>query len=151
MLFVAIAAMMCASCGKENTTDNVTPASDNSQEPSVELMIVGHWNETEILYIMIQNGESDTSSMLEEGEFTEMTFNADKTYTSIYHAHEGDAEGEGTWSVNGDSITITDEFGPMDYHIDQLDKEVFNITYTEEGEDEDGPYTINIKSKMTKN
>lgn len=151
MMFVAAAAMMFASCGEKennNPSDNDTPGGNNGAQP--EEMIVGNWNETESLYIFTQGGSCDTTSMFEEGESIEITFNADKTYSSVYHSIDGDSEDQGTWSVNGNTLTITDEFGPMDYNIDQLDASVFNITHSEDGEDEDGPYTLNIVVRMTR-
>lgn len=150
MIFVAAAAMMFASCDKDSdtTTGNGTP--DDNQLSQTEQMIVGSWNENEVLYIYTQGGGCDTTSMFEEGEYTEITFNADKTYSSVYHSIDGDSEDHGTWSVSGNTITMTDEFGPMNYNIDQLDASVFNITYNNEGEDEDGPYTLNIIIRMTR-
>ena len=134
-MFVAAAAMMFVSCNKEK----------NAEE-----LIVGSWNENEVLYIFTQGGESDTTSMFEEGEYTEITFNADKTYSGIYHSVDGDSEDRGTWSASGNTITMTDEFGPMNYNIDQLDASVFNISYNGNGEDEDGPYTLKIIIRMTR-
>lgn len=150
MMFVAAAAMMFASCGKEdnNPSGNDTPGGNNLSQ--TEEMIVGSWNETESLYIFTQGGACDTSSMFEEGEYTVMTFNADKTYTSVYHSNYGDTEDNGTWSVSGNTVTFTDEFGPMDYNIDQLDASVFNISHSEEGVDDDGPYTVSIVVTMTR-
>lgn len=149
MMFVAAAAMMFASCDKEDNkpTGNDTPDDNLSQ---TEEMIVGSWNETEALYILTQNGTCDTTSMFEEGESIEMTFKADKTYTSIYHSTDGDSEDNGTWSVGGDKLILTTEFGPMAYAIDQLDDAILNLTYSDEGEDEDGPYTLNIIIRMTR-
>ena len=150
MMFVAAAAMMFASCDKENNTPsgNDTPSDNNG--PQTEELIVGSWNENEALYIYTQGGICDTTSMFEEGESIEITFNADKTYSSLYHSTDGDSEDHGTWSVSGNTITFTDEFGPIIYTIDQLDASVFNITYSEEGEDEDGTYTLNIVVRMTR-
>ena len=150
MMLVAAAAMMFASCNKEDNTPagNGNPTDTLSQ---TEKMIVGSWNETESLYIFTQGGTCDTTSMFEEGEFIQITFNADKTYSSIYHSEDGDSEdGRGTWSASGNTLTMADEFGPMDYNIDRLDADVFNITYSEEGEDEDGPYTLNIIIRMAR-
>ena len=149
-MFVAAAAMMFVSCDKENNTPsgNDTPSDNNG--PQTEELIVGSWNENEALYIYTQGGICDTTSMFEEGESIEITFNADKTYSSLYHSTDGDSEDHGTWSVSGNTITFTDEFGPIIYTIDQLDASVFNITYSEEGEDEDGTYTLNIVVRMTR-
>lgn len=141
MMSVAAAAMMFASCDKEN----------NNQGSQTEEMIVGNWNETEVLYIFTQGGVCDTTSMFEEGEYTEITFNADKTYSSVYHSIDGDTEDQGTWDVRGDKFTMTDEFGPMSYNIDKLDATVFNVSYNQEGDDEDGHSTYNIIIRMTRN
>jgi len=150
MMFVAAAAMMFASCDKENNTPsgNDTPSDNNG--PQTEELIVGSWNENEALYIYTQGGICDTTSMFEEGESIEITFKADKTFSSVYHSTDGDAEDNGTWAVSENTITLTDEFGPMNYNIEQLDASVFNITYSDEGQDEDGHYSINIKIKMTR-
>ena len=144
ILFVAAAVMMFASCDKENNNPG-----DNHDSLTDE-MIVGNWNEKEVLYIFTQGGVCDTTSMFEEGESAEITFKADKTYTSVYHSIDGDAEGQGTWSISDSTLTMTDEFGPMNYNVEQLNTSVFNIAYNEEGEDEDGPYSISIMIKMTR-
>ena len=150
MMFVAAAAMMFASCDKENNTPSGNDNQDNNNLSQTEEMIVGSWDETVSLYILTQGGVCDTTSMFEEGESIEMTFKADKTYTSIYHSTDGDGEGQGIWSVSGNTITITDELGAMSYNINQLDTSVFNISYSDEGEDEDGPYSVNIIIRMTR-
>ena len=148
MMFVA-AAMMFASCEKENNNpaENENPTDNLTQ---TEEMIVGSWNETESLYIFTQGGACDTTSMFEDGESIEITFKADKTYSSVYHSIDGDTEDQGTWSVSGNIITMTDEFGPMNYNIEQLDASIFNIRYSDEGVDEDGPYSFEIKIRMTR-
>ena len=151
MMFVAADTVMFASCGEKE--DNIPGGNDNpgnNQNPQNEEMIVGNWNETVALYIYSQNGTYDTTPMFEEGEPIVMTFNADKTHTSIYHSTDGDSEENGTWAATGDRLTLTTEFGPMDYSIDQLDASVFNITHNEEGEDEDGSYSVSIVIRMTK-
>lgn len=146
MMIVAAAAMLFASCDKENNN----PSGNDNPGDNPDAMIVGNWNETEVLYIFTQGGVCDTTSMLEEGESAEITFKADKTYTSVYHSIDGDSEDQGTWSTSGDTLTMTDEFGPMNYTIEQLNATVFNITYNEEGEDEDGPYSLGIIIRMTR-
>ena len=143
MMFAAVAAMMFASCGKDDNS-----STGNLSE--TEKKIVGNWNETENLYLYTQGGVCDTTSMFEEGESIEMNFKANRTYSSVYHSIDGDTEEHGTWSVSGNTITITDEFGPMNYHIDQLDSSVFNISYSDEGADADGSYSFNIIIKMTR-
>lgn len=150
MMFVATAAMMFASCGKEENTPSGNDTPENTPNSQTEEMIVGSWTENEVLYILTQNGICDTTPMFEEGEYTEITFNANKTYSSVYHSTDGDAEDNGTWAVSENTITLTDEFGPMNYNIEQLDASVFNITYSDEGQDEDGPYTLNIVIRMTR-
>lgn len=125
-------ALSIAGCEKDNTNQNGNDTvNDNQgqQASAEEKMIVGHWNEDEVLYITA----GDTASMLEEGETSEITFNADKTYETIYHSVDGDSEGEGTWSASNNKITMTDEFGPQTFTIDQLDTNVFNITRNEAG------------------
>ena len=119
-------------------------------QKDAEELILGTWVENEVIYNFTQGGETYNVPMLEPGETNEITFNADGTYTTFYHSNDGDAEGNGSWSINDDMITMTDEFGPMDYHIDQLDKKVFNISYSESDVDEDGPYTLSIVVKMTR-
>ncbi|MBQ6653072.1 MAG: hypothetical protein IJM81_06735 [Prevotella sp.] len=151
-LLVSAALMVFASCGeKEGNTPAGNDNPGNNQNPQTEEMIVGNWNETVALYIYSQNGTCDTTSMFEDGESIVMTFNADKTYTSIYHSTDGDSEEDGTWAVTGDKLTLKTEFGPMDYTIDQLDASVFNVTHNEEDEDEDedGSYSVSI-IRMTK-
>ena len=115
-----------------------------------EDLIIGTWSEDEITYTLTQGGSTMTLPMTEPGETTEITFKEDKTYTSIYHSVDGDAEGSGTWSITGNTITFTDEFGPVAYNIDKLDKKVCQLSYTETDEDEDGPFTATIVIKMTR-
>ena len=150
VMLVAAAAMMFASCDKENNNPSGNDNPSDNPDTISEEMIVGTWNETEVLYIFTQGDIFDVSSMLEEGESVEITFKADKTYTSVYHSTDGDAEDQGTWSTSDSTLTMTDEFGPMNYNIEQLNATVFNIKYDEEGEDEDGPYSLNIIIKMTR-
>ena len=119
-------------------------------QKDAEELILGTWVENEAIYNFTQGGETESMSMLEPGETAEFTFNNDGTYTSIYHSVDGDAESIGRWSINDDMITMTDEFGPMAYHIDKLDKKAFNLTYTDSGEDEDGPYSMTIVMKMAR-
>lgn len=142
MMFVAAAAMMFSSCDKD---DNEPEENPNAQ---TEEMVLGTWHETDVLYILTQGGETETTSLFEEGESTDITFNADKTYNSVYHSLDGDAEDSGTWSVNGSTFTITDYFGSMPYHIEHLDAEVFNLRYSMSGEDEEGPFTYDIIIRM---
>ena len=150
IMFVTAAAMMFASCDKENNNPSGNDNPGDNPDALTDEMIVGNWNEAEVLYIFTQGGVCYTSSMLEEGESAEITFKADKTYTSVYHSIDGDAEDQGTWSTSDSTLTMTDEFGPMNYKIEQLDATVFNITYNEEGEDEDGPYSLGIIIRMTR-
>lgn len=135
MMLAAAAATMFASCGKD----------DNPEK-----MIVGSWNETECLYIFTQGGMCDTTSMFEAGESIDMTYKADKTYTSVYHSTDGDSEDHGTWSVSDGKLTLTDEFGPMTYNIDRLDASVLNLSHNEEGDDEDGHFSLDIVIRMTR-
>ena len=109
-------------------------------------LILGTWIENEATYTSTQNGESESFSMLEPGETIEMTFNNDGTYTSIYHAVEGDANDNGTWSINEENITITDELSTTVYHIDQLDKKACVLSHSETV----GTYSSTIVIKMTK-
>ncbi|MCR4829795.1 MAG: hypothetical protein K5864_10105 [Bacteroidales bacterium] len=143
VMLMAAAMSIFVSCDKEDETP-----SDNLNE--TEKMIVGSWNETESLYIFTQGGISDTTSMLEEGESVVMTFNSDKTYTSVYHSLDGDDTDSGNWSASGDKLTFSTMMGPVAYTIHQLDASVFNISYNEEGEDEDGYYTLSMVISMTK-
>lgn len=118
---------------------------------SAEDLIIGTWQENEITYTVVQGGETMSMPMLEPNETAEITFNEDGTYSSIYHSEYGDADGHGTWSIKDEKLTITEEgTDPMVYTIDKIDKKVCNLTYTESGEDEDGPYTTTIVLKMTR-
>ena len=134
-MFVAAATLMFASCNKEKQTEE---------------KIVGSWNETESLYLFTHGGVCDTTSMIEEGESAEITFKADKTYSSVYHSLDGDAEDHGTWSVKGSKFTMKGELDSSDFTIDQLDEKVFNITHSEEGNDENGHYSLKIIIRMTR-
>lgn len=135
MIFMAAAMLMFASCNKEKQTEE---------------KIVGSWIETESLYLYTHDGVCDTTSMFEEGESIEITFKADKTYSSVYHSLEGDSEDHGTWSVKGDKFTLNGELDSADFTIDQLDKNVFNITHREEGNDGNSHYTLEIIIRMTR-
>lgn len=136
----SVLALSLAACQKE---------ADSTPE-TAEQPILGTWIENEATYTYTQNDETNSMSMLEPGETIEMTFKSNGTYTSIYHAVEGDSYDNGTWSIHDDMITIANELGTTVYHIDQLDKTTCILSYNESDEDEDGPYTINIVMKMTK-
>ena len=135
MMFVAAATLLFASCNKEKQTEE---------------KIVGSWNETESLYLFTHDGVCDTTSMFEEGESIEITFKADKTYSSVYHSFDGDSEDHGTWSVKGSKFTLDGELDSMDFTIDQLDDKVFNITHREEGKDGSDHYSLEIIIRMTR-
>ena len=119
------------------------------QKDAAEL-ILGTWIETEATYTQTQNDETISFSMLDPGETVEMTFKNDGTYTTVYHSVIGDSDNNGTWSINEDNITMTDEMGTSVYHIDQLDKKTCVLSYSESDEDEDGPYTATIVTKLTR-
>ena len=134
-MFVAAATLLFASCNKEKQTEE---------------KIVGSWNETESLYLFTHDGVCDTTSMFEEGESIEITFKADKTYSSVYHSFDGDSEDHGTWSVKGSKFTLDGELDSMDFTIDQLDDKVFNITHREEGNAGSDHYSLEIIIRMTR-
>ena len=120
-----------------------------------EDLIVGTWTETEVTYTLTQGGSTDTYSMLDPGETVDMTFNKDKTYSTVYHANEGDATETGTWSISGTKLTFladNDELdmGPQTYNIDNIDKKNMILSQTESGEDEDGPFTATFVTKLSK-
>lgn len=115
-----------------------------------EDLIIGTWEETEATYNQTINGEAqDPISMLEPGETVTITFKDDHTFTSVYHSNEGDGEEDGgSWSVDDDKLTMTDGFGTMTYHIDNIDKKSMSLTYSESGEEDGQTYTTTIVMKM---
>ncbi len=122
-----------------------------SKDP--EDLIIGTWIETEATYTENDNGEITTSSMLEEGETVEMTFNKDLTYTTIYHSNVGDSEEHGTYSISGDklSFTSTIDFGGETetytevYNIDNIDNKNMTISASESMTFGEEPYSYSIK------
>ena len=101
ILMVALFATAMFSCSKD-----------------AEDLIIGTWEETEATYNQTINGEAQGPiSMLEPGETVTITFKDDHTFTSVYHSSEGDGDEDGgSWSVDGDKLTMTDGFGTMTYH-----------------------------------
>ena len=50
--------------------------------------------------------------------------------------------------VDADKLTMTDGFGTMTYHIDNIDKKSMALTYSESGEEDGQTYTTTIVMKM---
>ena len=96
-------------------------------------MIIGPWQETEVIYTVTFNGEtSEPFSMLEPDETITVTFNMDNTYTKRTVCEYGSHEDTGTWSITDDKLTIfEDDFG-MTFDIEKLDKKNLTIVYNEE-------------------
>ena len=100
---------------------------------SNEDLIIGTWQETEVTYTEYNDGQQiRTESMLEEGDIVKMTFKDDHTYSLTYVSEYDESEDNGTWSIDGDKLTIVDLGYAMVYTIDKLNKKECNITYTEE-------------------
>ena len=117
-----------------------------SWSKSNEDLIIGTWQETEVTYTEYNDGQQiRTESMLEEGDIVKMTFKDDHTYSLTYVSEYDESDDNGTWSINGDKLTIVDDDYAMVYTIDKLNKKECNITYTEEMDTE--KMTIVIKMK----
>jgi uncharacterized lipoprotein YehR (DUF1307 family) len=116
-------------------------------------LIIGTWQETEVTYTETVNGEtSEPLSMLEPGETVTMTFNKDNTYTGKTVSEDITFDVTGTWFIEDNKITITQNeddlgFGSMIYDIDLLDKKNMTLIYTETDE-EDSSHTASIVIKM---
>ena len=137
VFIIALFAVAMTACNKMNETEE---------------MILGEWEETEVIGTITRDGvTSEPVSMLEPGETTTMTFKKNHTYTSIWHTAEGDVSSNGTWSAEDNTLTMSNSFGPLDYHIDALDKSSMVLTYTETGVDELGFYSTYIIMKLKKN
>ncbi len=129
VLMAAFFSMVMVSCSKSN-----------------EDLIIGTWQETEVTYTEYNDGQQiRTESMLEEGDIVKMTFKDDHTYSLTYVSEYDESEDNGTWSINGDKLTIVDDDYAMVYTIDKLNKKECNITYTEEMDT--AKMTIIIKMK----
>lgn len=120
-----------------------------------EDLIVGTWIETEATYSITQNSETNSMSLLEEGETVEIVFNKNNTYSSVYHSNEGDSSESGTWSISGKKLTLIATEGGLDtdpqvFNIDNIDKKNMVLSRSESDEDEDGPYTVTIVMKLSK-
>ena len=128
-IVVAAISLSLAGCTKDN-----------------EDLIIGTWQETEVTYTEYNDGQQiRTESMLEEGDIVKMTFKDDHTYSLTYVSEYDESEDNGTWSINGDKLTIVDDDYAMVYTIDKLNKKECNITYTEEMDT--AKMTIVIKMK----
>jgi hypothetical protein len=118
-----------------------------SKDP--EDLIIGTWEETEVTYTETYNGNTETNSMLEEGETAEITFNKDLTFSSIYHSNVGDATSNGTYSIAGDKITITtvmeEDTDVEVYNIDNIDKKNMTLSISESMTYEGETYSYSIK------
>ena len=134
ILVIALFAMTMVSCNKGNETEN---------------LIVGKWQQTEVIATETLNGvTADPVSMLEPGETTTLTFKKNHTYTSVWHSNEGDVNSKGTWSAEGDTMTMSDGFGSVDYFIETLDKSFMVLTYSETEVENGVPHTLYIVMKM---
>ena len=132
ILMVALFATAAVSCSKDT-----------------EDLIIGSWNEEEVIYSYVLNGVAqEPMSMLEPGETATITFNEDRTYNSIYHSTVGDAEDSGTWSYADNKLTIISDGSPMVYDIDHIDKNNMTLIYNEEGEEDGDTYSVTISMKM---
>jgi hypothetical protein len=116
VLMAAFFSMAMVSCSKSN-----------------EDLIIGTWQETEVTYTEYNDGQQiRTESMLEEGDIVKMTFKDDHTYSLTYVSEYDESDDNGTWSIDGDKLTIVDDDYAMVYTIDKLNKKECNITYSEE-------------------
>ena len=134
ILVIALFAMTMVSCNKVNETEN---------------LIVGKWRQTEVTATETINGvTADPVSMLEPGESTILTFKKDHTYTSVLYSNDGDVYSYGTWSAEGNTMTMTDDFGSQNYFIETLDKSFMVLTYTESEVQNGDSHTMHIVMKM---
>lgn len=136
ILTIALLAVAMTSCNKMNETEE---------------MILGEWEETEVIGATTINGVAgEPASMLEPGETTTMTFKKNHTYTSTWYTADGNVSTSGTWSAIDNTLTMSSDFGSLDYHIESLDESSMVLTYTETGVDEGVPYSTYIIMKLKK-
>ncbi len=119
-----------------------------SKDP--ESLIIGTWDYDEVAITYTENGHTETTSGLEEGETADMTFREDGTFTTVYHSTDDDAEGSGTWSIKDNKLTTVDEMGAMTFNIDKLTKKALEISYTESGEFDGDVFSMSIVMKMSR-
>ena len=117
ILMIALFAITMVSCNKGNETEN---------------LIFGKWKQTEVISTETVNGvTSEPVSLYEPGEYSTLTFNKNHTYTSVWHTADGDVDSKGKWSAEGNTMTMSDNFGSKDYFIETLDDSSMVLTYTE--------------------
>ena len=134
ILVIALFAMTMASCNKGNETEN---------------LIFGKWKQTEVISTETVNGvTSEPVSLYEPGEYSTLTFNKNHTYTSVWHTADGDVDSKGKWSAEGNTMTMSDNFGSKDYFIETLDKNFMVLTYTESEVQNGDSHTMYIVMKM---
>ena len=133
---IALFAIAMVSCSKVNDT---------------EKLIIGQWQETEVIGTTTINGVTgEPESMLEPDETTVITFNKDHTYSSLWTTDGGEVESKGTWSVKDNTLTMTSESISTECNIDELDKNNMVLSYHESGVESGLSYSTLVVIKMKK-
>jgi hypothetical protein len=136
ILVIALFAIAMVSCNKEKNT---------------EKLIIGKWQETEVIGTTTINGVAgEPVSMLEPDETTVITFNKDHTYSSLWTTDGGEVESKGTWSVKDNTLTMTSESISTECNIDDLDKNNMVLSYSESGVESGLPFSSLVVIKMKK-
>lgn len=136
ILVIALFATAMVSCNKEKNT---------------EKLIIGKWQETEIIGTTTIDGVAgEPESLLEPGETTVITFNKDHTYSSLWTTDGGEVASNGTWSVKDNTLTMTSQSIITECNIDDLDKNNMVLSYTATGVENGLTYSTLIVIKMKK-
>lgn len=94
--------------------------------------IVGSWKMVSETVTETYNGQSHSETeYLEEGDSVIYTFNEDKTYTEVIIYDGNDFTTTGTYSINGDKLTINPEDDDPTTSTLEIDGNDMTITYSE--------------------
>ena len=136
ILVIALFAIAMVSCNKEKDT---------------EKLIIGQWQETEVIGTTTINGVTgEPESMLEPDETTVITFKKDHTYSSLWTTDGGEVASKGTWSVQDNTLTMTSESISTECNIDELDKNNMVLSYHESSVESGISYSTLVVIKMKK-
>ena len=94
--------------------------------------IIGSWSLVSETVIETYNGQSHTETEYpEEGDSTIITFNEDNTYTEVVIYDGNDFTTTGTYSINGDKLTINPEDDEPSTGTLEIDGKNMTLTYSE--------------------
>ena len=94
--------------------------------------IIGSWSLQSETVTETYNGQTHTETEYpEEGESTIITFNEDNTFTEVVIYDGNDFTTTGTYSINGDKLTINPEDDEPSTGTLEIDGKDMTLTYSE--------------------